>query len=77
MNKAVNDYSRLTKRIYDIFGSIPNFAAALKIEYVHVLEVLCSASYLEENEISTWAKALNIAEEEFTTFFFPAGEQQK
>lgn len=64
------DYSKLKGRIVEICGNQRNFAKAINRSEWYVSRIMNDASYLDQVEIDTWAKALKIDDSDIASYFF-------
>lgn len=64
------DYSKLTGRIIEKFGTRKRFAEELGLSEVSMSNKLNGKSGFSQAEITTWGKTLGIAEKDFGLYFF-------
>ena len=64
------DYSKLSGKIREVFGTQRKFATAIEVGYVALSQKLNNKSEFSQREISKSCDALGILQSEIPTYFF-------
>lgn len=70
MERTIYDYSELIGLIARYYGTKTAFSEAIGKSKAHVSMILHNKRYLEQDELTKWADALKVENEDYGRIFF-------
>ena len=66
----VYDFSRITGRIIEKYGTRARFASAVGMSSTHLSKILNGRAFLRHEAIDEWAEALDLTTDDIGAYFF-------